>query len=137
MRPTSGAIFIFDVLMLLSITSGSVAHGNSKAMNMSSSEASSPHSEPETSFQYGDLNAWMVAHVFVMTISWVFILPTSTYFPLLIYIDRTCSSPNRYYAIYISLSLQSTSAICLPCLQCGWHRFIYCLQHQYSRPISK
>lgn len=63
-------------IALLGLVTVAAAHGNDEHMNMSAKAPSAtPNSKPETYFQYGEHSAWMVAHIFLMTISWVFFLP--------------------------------------------------------------
>ena len=63
---------------LLSVAS---AHGHDGDMKMdmghSSPEptATSGSSQPASYFQYGEHSGWIMAHIILMTIAWVFILP--------------------------------------------------------------
>lgn len=79
MKPNLWFNLPFDAILLLSLASGSVAHGSHKVMNMSLSHADSMNAKPETYFQTVDWNGWMIAHISVMTLSWVFILPVGTF----------------------------------------------------------
>jgi len=67
--------------VLLLLASRAVAHGHDEAMNMVTpslptvvSNSTLP-TEPESYFQYGEHTGLLAAHILLMTISWVFILP--------------------------------------------------------------
>jgi hypothetical protein len=70
--------------LLLALASAAVAHDHDDDMEISSSmpdmlrptlAASSDVPAPETYFNYGEHAGFMTAHILLMTISWVFILP--------------------------------------------------------------
>lgn len=68
---TSGAL-----LGLLSVVA---AHGHDEHINVTA-EVTSPASDaaPESYFQYGQYSTWILAHIAIMTLAWVFILPVGT-----------------------------------------------------------
>jgi hypothetical protein len=83
MQPPSRVATLAGVL-LLALASVTVAHGHDEDMEMSASmpemlrptlAASSNVPAPNTYFNYGEHAGLMTAHILLMTISWVFILP--------------------------------------------------------------
>jgi len=84
MRSPSPKFVTFTSAILLGLTSVAVAHGHDEDMNMNMGESSITHPTmtsganvtlPETYFRYGEHSGLLAAHIFLMTIAWVFILP--------------------------------------------------------------
>ncbi len=84
MRPPSTKYVTFAVAALLGLASVAVAHGHDEDMNMNMGEPSTARptitsaayaTVPQTYFRYGKHSGLMMAHIFFMTIAWVFILP--------------------------------------------------------------
>ncbi len=70
--------------VLLGLASVAVAHGHDENMNMDMGEPSIARpiisqaanvTAPESYFRYGEHSGLMMAHIFLMTIAWVFVLP--------------------------------------------------------------
>jgi len=71
-------------VILLGLASVAAAHGHDGEMNMDMSEpgpsqpanlAASDVAAPATYFQYGEHSGLLAAHIVLMTIGWVFVLP--------------------------------------------------------------
>jgi hypothetical protein len=64
---------------LLGLLSVVVAHGHDEKISVAV-EATSPTSDaaPESYFQYGEHSTWIFAHILIMTLAWVFVLPVGT-----------------------------------------------------------
>jgi hypothetical protein len=87
MQPTSRKFVILAGVVLLGFTSSVVAHGHEEHegmnMDMGGTSNSSPvatatngaMAEPASYFQLTEHTALMFAHILLMTIGWVFVLP--------------------------------------------------------------
>jgi hypothetical protein len=84
MRPPSPKFVTFTSAVLLGLASVAVAHGHDEDMNMNMGEPSIARPTitsganvtlPETYFRYGEHSGFLAAHIFLMTIAWVFVLP--------------------------------------------------------------
>lgn len=89
MKPRAPNSAILGAL-LLGLASAVVAHGGDEEMNMKMgnsavvSPAASSSAEgqaPNTYFRYGEHSGILMAHIFLMTIAWVFILPIGRQLP--------------------------------------------------------
>ena len=70
--------FVFASAVLLGFASVAIAHSNDEGMSMDISDAPArptSTSVPETYFRYSEHVGLMMAHIFLMVIAWVFILP--------------------------------------------------------------
>jgi hypothetical protein len=74
----------FAVAALLGLASVAVAHGHDEDMDMKMGEPSMARptitfganaTVPQTYFRYGEHSGLMMAHIFFMTIAWIFVLP--------------------------------------------------------------
>ncbi len=96
MQPLSRKFVALTGVVLFELVSVVVAHSHDEDMIMDIGESATPMqtfaslkssvnatvlAKPGTYFQYGPHSALLTAHIFLMTISWVFILPIGT--PLL------------------------------------------------------
>lgn len=86
MQPFLRRIATPAIVILLGFASIASAHGNDgdTRMEMSEPAASRPVvatissttvAGPQSYFQYGEHNSFLVAHILLMTIGWIFILP--------------------------------------------------------------
>jgi hypothetical protein len=81
MQPLSPRSISRTSVVLLGLASIAVAHGHDEdmGMNMASTEASRPTlstvASPETYFNYGEHSGLMMAHIVIMTVCWIFVLP--------------------------------------------------------------
>ncbi|PVH76018.1 integral membrane protein [Cadophora sp. DSE1049] len=77
-------------VVLLTFASVALAHGHDDDMTMNMGEPAhapppatpSNSAKPDTYFQYGEHSALMLAHIVLMTIGWVFVLPISVMFSI-------------------------------------------------------
>lgn len=90
MRPPSPKSVTFASAVLLGLVSIAVAHGHDEDMNMKMGEPSIARPTitsganvtiPETYFRYGEHSGLLAAHIFLMTIAWIFILPMGIQLP--------------------------------------------------------
>lgn len=84
MRSPTTKYVTFAIAALLGLASVAVAHGHDEDMNMDMGEPSMARptitsgvnaTVPQTYFRYSEHSGLMMAHIFFMTIAWVFILP--------------------------------------------------------------
>lgn len=93
MQKRSAKLVVNSITLLWGLASVANAHGHAKGgnMEMGGSEVSRPVlatatsypetiSDPQTYFQYGEHTGVMVAHIVLMTLAWVFILPIGELF---------------------------------------------------------
>jgi hypothetical protein len=84
MPPPSTKYVNFAVAALLGLASLAVAHGHDEDSNMNMVGPSMARptitsganaTVPQTYFRHGELSGLMMAHIFFMTIAWIFVLP--------------------------------------------------------------
>jgi hypothetical protein len=86
MRPPSQTSVILASAVLLGLATAAVAHGHDENMNMDMGEASmarptlatvvnGTNAAPESYFRYGEHAGLMAAHILLMTVAWIFVLP--------------------------------------------------------------
>jgi hypothetical protein len=84
MQRNLSSFLILTGAALLSFLPAAIAHGHDEDMSMDigmpkrptiPSNSSSDVSEPLSYFQYGKHTGLMFAHIFLMTLAWVFVLP--------------------------------------------------------------
>lgn len=84
MQPPSPRFVTFAGAVLLGLASIAVAHGHDEDMNMDMGDSSIARPTitsaanvvaPSSYFRYGEHSGLMIAHIFLMVIAWVFVLP--------------------------------------------------------------
>jgi Domain of unknown function (DUF2427) len=90
MQPPSVRFVTFAGAALLGLASVAVAHSHDEDMNMDMGDpatsrptitAAANVAAPSTYFRYGEHSGLMMAHIFLMTIAWVFVLPIGRQLP--------------------------------------------------------
>jgi hypothetical protein len=90
MQPRSPKIVTLAGAVLLGLASVAVAHGHDEGMSMDMGEPSVARpvitsaangTAPDSYFRYGEHSGLMMAHIFLMTIAWVFVLPIGRQLP--------------------------------------------------------
>jgi hypothetical protein len=90
MQPPSVRFVTFAGAVLLGLASVAVAHGHDEDMNMDMGDPAIARPTitsaanvvaPSTYFRYGEHSGLMMAHIVLMTIAWVFILPIGKQLP--------------------------------------------------------
>ena len=121
MQPPSSNFLTFSGVVLLGLASVAVAHGHDEDVNMNMGMPSMAQPTTasganvtlaETYFRHSEHSGLLAAHIFLMTIAWIFILPIGIQLPQVLkenYVDFI-----RCYAIDFSISIQPVSTIRLP-----------------------
>ena len=78
MAPISSITFTSYTIMVLGFTSAALGHGDEN-VNMNSTYLTPGPGDHETYFRLEEFATLMRVHIFLMTISWVFILPVGLY----------------------------------------------------------
>jgi len=90
MQPPSPKFVALPAAVLLGLASVAVAHGHDEDMGMNMGEPSiarptiNPGANvtvPETYFRHGEHSGLLTAHIFLMSIAWIFILPIGIQLP--------------------------------------------------------
>jgi hypothetical protein len=148
MRPSSHKFVTLVGVALLWLVASVVAHGHDEDMAMDTAmsapsiarptmvtASNNTVAAPESYWQLADHSRLMLAHIVLMTLGWLFILPIGLRilnFPsphLLIF--------RRCYALNISIALQSSCPVRFPGNQCSWSVARHHLQRQHPRSIPQ
>jgi len=88
MQPPSPNFVTFSSAVLLGLVSTAVAHGHDEDMNMNMGVSSMAQpttasganaTVAETYFRHSEHSGLLAAHIFLMTVAWIFILPIGTH----------------------------------------------------------
>lgn len=144
MQPSSAKFVTLAGAVLLGLASVAVAHGHDEdmSMEMGASPMASPTINstadvqvPDSYFRYGDHSGLMMAHISLMTIAWVFVLPIGA--QLLEAIKTIFANYIRCYAVDFSVPVHSSNTFSFPSSKCGGSLPGHHLQRQHARFLSQ
>ena len=144
MQPPSPNFVTFSGAVLLGLASVAVAHGHDEDMNMNmggpsvaqpTTASGANVTFAETYFRHGEHSGLLGAHIFLMTIAWIFILPIGMQLPQVLKQAHTYIV--RCYAVDFSISVQPVSTIRLPRSKRSRGPTSHHLQRQHARFVPK
>lgn len=84
MQPFPTSFATLAPVVLLALASAAGAHGHDAEMNLETglpsrptlpSTSGAPNTGPQSYFQYGEHTGLLMAHILLMVVAWVFVLP--------------------------------------------------------------